>query len=370
MVAMIALVVLIVVVGGQRSDGGAYDPDNTGPGGLSTVVNLAEALGTRVTVIDASDPVEGYDAILVPTAAATDARSARRWTAAAEGGARVVLGQPSDRIGADEGGFEPLGPDAEVGCTIAELRGLDQPRQPGAPVEAGPSDEYCFGYPDGSQVVSSPVGDGRIVTLGGPEMFINSTLSERIQPGEEPTADNLTDNAPLLAAMTRMGEGSSLAIVAPFRAATGDAKEDSPFALLGPGSRGALVQLGLAALIFAIARARRVGRHVDESLPVSIAGSEHTEAVGELLRRRRDPTGTSALLRAQILSAARRQLGMDGATDDLAVARAIGERLGRSADSVEALLLTAPVTTETALVRLANDLEDLRGELIHGTTVR
>ena len=61
---------------------------------------------------------------------------------------------------------------------------------------------------------------------------------------------------------------------------------------------------------------------------------------------------------------------MDGAADDRAVAAAVAERLGRGADTVDALLISAPVTTEAALVRLANDLEDLRGELIHGTIVR
>lgn len=123
-------------------------------------------------------------------------------------------------------------------------------------------------------------------------------------------------------------------------------------------------------MILAIARARRVGRHVDEPLPVSIAGSEHTEAVGELLRRRHDPAGTAALLRSQILFAARRQLGLDATVDDRAVARAVAERLRQPADAVDAVLLSAPVTSEATLVRLANDLEDLRGELIHGTTVR
>lgn len=371
LVGVVALVIVVVLVGGQGSGGGAYDPDNTGPLGLSVAVDLAEALGTRVTLIDAEDPVEGFDAILVPTADATDADMAARWEVAASSGASVVLGQPSRRIGPKAGDFAPVDPDARPGCTIAELQNLDQPRNPGQPVQVSASDQYCFGYPEGAQVVLRPVGAGRVVTMGGPELFTNATLAERINPGEDATADNLTDNGPLLAALTEMGEGSSLAVVRPFRATTpGDEEARSPFALLGPGVRGALVQLGLAALILAIASARRIGRHVDEPLPVSIAGSEHTEAVGELLRRRRDPAGTAALLRAQILSAARRQLGLDVGVDDRVVAGAVAERLGRRGDAVDALLLSAPITTEAALVRLANDLEDLRGELIHGTTVR
>ena len=83
LVGVVALVLVVVIAGGQAADGDAYDPDTTGPRGLSIAVDLAEALGTRVAVIDAEDPVEGYDAILVPTARAADADMAARWEAAA-----------------------------------------------------------------------------------------------------------------------------------------------------------------------------------------------------------------------------------------------------------------------------------------------
>lgn len=369
-VGVFVMVLAVVIVAGQGGDGGALDPDDTGPRGLSTTVNLAEALGTRVTVIEAGDPVAGYDAVLIPTSRATQPDQADRWQTAAEAGASIVLGQPSDEFGADEGDYEPVDPGSDTGCTIDELGSLDQPRNPGEPVMPGPGDEFCFGYPSGAQVVSSPMGAGRIVTLGGTSLFENATLAERVDPGKEPTADNLTDNGPLLAAVTEMGEGSTLAVVRPFRAPAGaDNEESSPFALLSAPWRGALIQLALAALVLAIARARRVGRHVDEPLPVSVAGSEHTVAVGDLLRRRRDPAGTATLLRAQILSAARRRLGIDPTADDLAVCRAIAERLGRPPAQIHELLLSTPITTEPALVRLANDLEDLRGELTHGSSV-
>lgn len=367
---VVVVVLAVVVLAGQGGDGGALDPDDAGPRGLATTVKLAEALGTDVTVIEADDPVTGYDAVLVPSAGSTQPDQARRWTLAAEDGATIVLGEPSGRIGADTGDYEPVDPLSEPGCTIDPLRALDQPRNPGEPVVPGPNDQFCFGYPTGAQVVLSPTGAGRIVTLGGTSLFENATLAERLRLGEDPTADNLADNGPMLAALTGMGEGSSLAVVRPFRAPAGDQQEgQSPFALLPAAWRGALIQLMLAALVLAVARARRVGRHVDEPLPVSVAGSEHTEAVGDLLRRRRDPRGTATLLRAQILSAARRQLGVDPTADDRTVVRAVAQRLDRPPEQVEAILLTAPITTEPALVRLANDLEDLRGELTHGTIV-
>jgi hypothetical protein len=60
---------------------------------------------------------------------------------------------------------------------------------------------------------------------------------------------------------------------------------------------------------------------------------------------------------------------MDAHAPDDAVAAAVAGRLNRNPDEVSGLLVTDPVRSETALVTLAQDLEDLRGELIHGHTV-
>ena len=90
---VVVVALAVVVVAGRGGGGGALGPDEKGPRGLSITVDLAEQLGTRVTVIDAGDPVIGYDAVLVPSAGATQPDQARRWTAAAEAGASIVLGQ-------------------------------------------------------------------------------------------------------------------------------------------------------------------------------------------------------------------------------------------------------------------------------------
>ena len=62
---VVVVALAVVVVAGRGGGGGALGPDEKGPRGLSITVDLAEQLGTRVTVIDAGDPVIGYDAVLL-----------------------------------------------------------------------------------------------------------------------------------------------------------------------------------------------------------------------------------------------------------------------------------------------------------------
>ncbi|MEZ5380399.1 MAG: hypothetical protein R2754_01245 [Microthrixaceae bacterium] len=369
-------VVVLVVLAGQGSSGAPLDPDTTGGEGLSIAVALARQLDTEVDVIESDDPLVSYDAVFIPTAGSADGPTSRRWAEAADAGASVVLGEPSDRIGAESVFSEGLDPSAvpSSGCTVPELRGLDDPTTPVGTfvdgVRPGPGDRFCFGSERGAQVVVTPTGAGQVVTLAGPWLYQNSTLSERREATEEPTPDNLYDNGAVLASVARFGPGRRVAVVRPFwpPGADGDGPPDL-ISLVGATGRGIWIQLGLAALILGVAIGRRVGRPVHEPLPVSVAGSEHTEAVGNLLRRRRDPAGTAQLLRSQVLAVARRSLGMDAHAPDAAVATAVADRLNRNPDEVSGLLVSNPVRNENALVTLAQDLEDLRGELIHGHTV-
>ena len=54
---------------------------------------------------------------------------------------------------------------------------------------------------------------------------------------------------------------------------------------MGDGVRGSLWQLALGFLVFALWKARRLGRPVAEPQPVELAASELTVAVGNLLQR-------------------------------------------------------------------------------------
>jgi hypothetical protein len=128
----------------------------------------------------------------------------------------------------------------------------------------------------------------------------------------------------------------------------------------------ALLQLGVAFVLYALWRARRLGRPVVEGQPVEVAGSELVAAVGGLLERRSAAERSAAVLRADL----RRDLGVrfgipPEAPPDLA-ARIVADRTGTDPDRLLAALVGAPATDDAELTELARLIESVRREVIHG----
>jgi hypothetical protein len=126
-----------------------------------------------------------------------------------------------------------------------------------------------------------------------------------------------------------------------------------------------LWQLVAAFVFYAWWRGRRQGRLVQEALPVEIAGSELVSAVGNLMERQGDTARTAALLRGDITRQIAERLGLPAATPVPTLAGLVAERSGRDPDEVLAVLSSRPVESPTDLVRLVDDLESIRLELLH-----
>jgi hypothetical protein len=122
-------------------------------------------------------------------------------------------------------------------------------------------------------------------------------------------------------------------------------------------------ELLVALVLLALWRARRLGRVVPEPLPVIVRAAEAIEGRGRMYRAARARDTAAAELRG----GARRRLGPRvGAgrnpTPDALVAGVAGHT-GRSADEVSALLYGPEPADDTALVRLADDLDALTKEV-------
>jgi len=115
----------------------------------------------------------------------------------------------------------------------------------------------------------------------------------------------------------------------------------------------AAVQLGIAVVVLALWRARRLGRVVEEPLPVVVRAAEAVEGRGRLYRaaRARD-TATEALREASV-AAAVRWLGLSGPD---ALVEVAATRTGRPAAAVQDLLYGPVPVDDAALRRLAEDL--------------
>jgi hypothetical protein len=94
-----------------------------------------------------------------------------------------------------------------------------------------------------------------------------------------------------------------------------------------------LVVLALAALIYVLARGRRLGPPVPDAPPHPPAREEYVDAIAATLARTRDPAGATAELRAEVEAALANVAG----TDDRAAWRAAAERIGIDPAVVDAL---------------------------------
>jgi hypothetical protein len=130
------------------------------------------------------------------------------------------------------------------------------------------------------------------------------------------------------------------------------------------GVKRAILQLAVAFAIFAVWRARRLGRPVPEPQPVAVAGSELVAAVGNLLDRTRSPVHAAELLRADLRRFLADHLGLPADSPPEVLATVAADRTGVD----EARLLWAlgpqPITDDAGLVTLARTIDSIREEVL------
>ena len=124
------------------------------------------------------------------------------------------------------------------------------------------------------------------------------------------------------------------------------------------------MQLGLAAVVYALWRARRLGRPVAEPQPVALAGSDLVAAVGGLLDRAGSPGHAAEVLRADLRRFLTDRLGVPPQAGDDALAAVAAERTGVDADRLRAALGAGPVTDDAGLVALARAIDRIREEVL------
>lgn len=123
------------------------------------------------------------------------------------------------------------------------------------------------------------------------------------------------------------------------------------------------IQLGIAAVLAALWRVRRLGPLVPEPLPVVVRASETVEGHAGLYRSRRARGRAAAALRAAMLARTLPALGLAPDAGPGAVVAAFSARSGSGHDRVEALLFGPAPGDDAALVALADDLDALEREV-------
>jgi hypothetical protein len=373
-VLLAAMVVVVVVAGalwlGSPSDRGPLDPRSHEPGGTSALVALLRELGASVE-LDVGLPDQRTDVALV----LRDRFGRRRWdqleTWVRRGGILVVVdpgaplapsvagGELQDDGVSDVDDPGELGLDlhTEVDARQCDIEALDHPDITTADVYPGPVGyhvedpaESCFGDGEVAYVVATPEGEGSVVALGGSGIITNRALDE-------------ADNAPVIAALVAPTEGTRVAVLDHRAPAAGDGGEKTLSDLVPESVKRALLQLGLAFLLYVAWRSRRLAKPVAEPQPVKVAGSELVAAVGGLLERSKSPQHAADVLRADLRRELVVRLGLPADIPPETLAQILAERSALDAARLQAALGPGSVASDRDLVVIAQLIDAVRKEV-------
>lgn len=363
----IALAVGILLVGlvGQsgRNDGEPLDPRSTGPLGARGLVLLLERFGADVRIGGGLPPTGGTAVLLQDRLNEDETADLEEWV---DGGGTLVVADPlsgfAPALGRGSTGLfepEPRDADDEDGAdgdllrpqcplpAVARVGAIDV--EGGAGYRVVPGAIGCFPGPGGPFLVARAAGAGTIVALAGGGPLVNVHLDE-------------ADNAVLAVSVIAPRPGTVVTIVEP--------------SLLGGGARSlsdlvsrrvkdALWQLLIAFGLFALWKARRLGRPIEEPQPVQIAGSELVVAVGNLLQQGRRREAAARMMRSSLRRTMSERLGVPADAAPDALASAAAARAGLDPAVVAAALDDRPPADDAALVALAQSVESIRKEVTH-----
>jgi hypothetical protein len=358
LVLAVALILIAVLAGqGSSGEGAPLSPGSTSPDGLRGLVLLLESFDADVRT-NQQVPDAGTRVALLARDGLDDQQRSdlRSWVS---DGGTLVVADPDSSLAASSsgqlGGFELVRGDCDLdgveGADRIQIGGLDKGSLDlfgGRRYEVD-GDPSCFGDGNTAYVVESRLGQGAIISVGAPNLFANAFLDKAddsvlamrlLQPdGPEPVA------------ILEPGAGSG-------RTTLLDLIPDRVFQ--------AFIQLGIAFALYALWRARRLGRPVVERQPVAIAGSQLVQAVGSLEQRTRASDRAAIALRHDVLRLVRERYGLAPGTPPSTIARVVADRTGLDEHRIERALGNTPVLDEAALLTLTYELDDIRKEILHG----
>lgn len=355
--ALLAVGVLLVGLAGRSSsrEGDPLDPRGTDPLGARALVLLLEHFGADVDITGAI-PSPGSGGVALVLVDRLNREQEARLTEWVESGGTLVVTDPlssfSPALARGGSLFDPTERPSvlQPRCDLPAVRAAQRLDDPGAAAFRLREGEVgCYPVGRGFALVARSQGRGVVVGVGGAGPFVNAQIDE-------------ADNAALAVGLLAPRPGGHVTIVE--EAAPGLGRRTLT-SLVSPRVKNGLWQLVVAFVVFALWRARRLGRPVLEPQPVDIAGSELVLAVGNLLQQAHRRPEAAAMLRLQLRHTLCERLGIPFDTPAQVVAEAAAARAGVDADAVTAVLTSGSPASDTALVELARTIESLRSEVTH-----
>lgn len=351
-VGVVVALLLAAMAGGRPGRGGPpLDPRSDGPLGTSALVSLLRGLGADVDLsAGLPGPTDEVALVLQDTLSPEETTELLRWV---DAGGTLVVTDPSSKLvppAAGQGLALDAGPIRPGRCTIRALGSIGAV-DGGAAVRFRPSatEQVCFSDDrSGAFVVVTERGNGHLVSVGGAALLTNDLLGRR---------DNAVLAATLLAPL---GRSTVRFVQAPVPAGGGTKTLGD---LVPIGLKRALLQLGVAFVLYALWRGIRLGRPVPEDQLVQVAGSELVSAIGRLLSRTRSPGFAAEALRARLRRSLRARLGLPTDADASTVAELTAARTGLEVDQVLAAIDERPVSTDAELMAVATAVASIYEEV-------
>ncbi len=325
------------------------DPRDASPAGARALATLLGARGVTVRPVDRPAPAGPGTTTFVPDPAGLTRAQLRQLASA--GGDLVVIA-PGRRelaalgVAASTGRVTseatvPAGcglPAAQVAGPIRYSGRLYAALDPSAPGTA------CYRVGPVAGLLVVPAGTGRISVLGSTAALSNAWLDEE-------------GNAALGLGLLGGADRVDWVLPRPPTQAPADARHRGLVELLPGRVRWTLAATGLALLLLALWRARRLGPVVVEPLPVVVRADETVVGRARLMRAARARGAAAEALRTAALGRLRGRLGLPEDADVTTVTDAVTRRTGRADADVTALLAGEPPRDDAQLTRLAGELD-------------
>jgi hypothetical protein len=344
--AAVALVVAAGVVGVLSATGGSgyLDPDAYDPSGSRAVAEVLRDQGVDVERVEqVADAVGDAGTTLVVPRPEALARTELQALAGHRG--------PLVVVGASEDDLDELDLPAEVAG--------DAPVEPRRPACPYPAAERA-GDAELGGTLYAPTGDGATgcyASGGAASLLVLPERAVLLGSGELLTNDRLDERGNAALALALLGTAPRVAWLVPDPARAVPESEQRPLTSLMPdGLVLGVVQLAVALAVLALWRARRLGRVVEEPLPVVVRAAEAAEGRGRLYRAAGAREPAAEALRAAVRGRVCRRLGLPPSAERSAVVSTAAARTGRDPAGLDALLYGSAPADDAALVRLSDEL--------------
>ncbi|MFD9963724.1 DUF4350 domain-containing protein [Amycolatopsis sp. NPDC058986] len=357
----LALLLLVFVTGlvlllsrGDQTTG-ALEPGSYQPEGSRALAKLlgSERVDVRAvhTLADASGALENATLLvtqpdLVPPGELAELRKRSAHVVLVAPGPEVLKGLLPGVHAVGDGEVRTLAPACTVGAAVAAgdatMGGIRyRSTDPGA--------RSCYRDGAGGTLVQVGDGHGTVTVLGTPAPLTNDRIAEQ---GNAALVTRLLGQHPRLVWYLPSADDPALA-----------GGKKSITELIPVGWRFGALQAGIAVVLLALWRARRLGPVVTEPLPVVVRAAEAAEGRARLYRRGRATGHAAETLREASRTRLRSVLGLPPDAGPAAVVESVSARSGRSGAEVGAMLYGPPPADDPALVRLADELDKLESEV-------